>query len=127
MLVALLGMLCGDSTVSQAFGFPGSSRGRVSFLGPSVLPALHPVGCAEGYLMVPPNKCEVPARLLRLQATARENYKNSMGRVLRWQFAVSWNVGEYRKFGTRDYHWDDLWEERSPGPPTSARFKSVLR
>ncbi|PKA65080.1 hypothetical protein AXF42_Ash013201 [Apostasia shenzhenica] len=43
-----LGMLCGDSAVSQAFGLPGSSRGRVSFLGPSGPPELHPAGCAVG-------------------------------------------------------------------------------
>ncbi|PKA48377.1 hypothetical protein AXF42_Ash021340 [Apostasia shenzhenica] len=77
--------------------------------------------------MVPPNKCEVPARLLRLQATARENCKNAMGRVVRWQRAVPKNVGECGSVGMRDWRWDDLREERSPGPPTSARFESALR
>ncbi|PKA61577.1 hypothetical protein AXF42_Ash018190 [Apostasia shenzhenica] len=54
------GMVCGDSAVSKAFGISKSSRGRVSFLGAPVLLGLHPVSCAAGYLMVPPNKCEVP-------------------------------------------------------------------
>ncbi|PKA60559.1 hypothetical protein AXF42_Ash019452 [Apostasia shenzhenica] len=55
------GMVCGDSVVLKAFGFPGSSRGRESLLGTPVLPGLQPVGCTSGYLMVPSSKCEVPA------------------------------------------------------------------
>ncbi|PKA60558.1 hypothetical protein AXF42_Ash019451 [Apostasia shenzhenica] len=74
-------MVCGDSAVSQAFGLPWSSRGCVSFFGPRELPGLHPAGCAMGYLMVSPNKCEVSAGVFHLQATARENCKNAMGRV----------------------------------------------
>ncbi|PKA61579.1 hypothetical protein AXF42_Ash018192 [Apostasia shenzhenica] len=120
-------MVCGDSAISLAFGFPWSSRGCVSFLGPRELPGFHPAGCAAGYLMVAPNKCEVSTGVLRLQAIARENFKNVVGQVQRWQCTDSKNVGECRSVGTRDWHWDDLWEERSPIPPTTARFKNALR
>ncbi|PKA48995.1 hypothetical protein AXF42_Ash019533 [Apostasia shenzhenica] len=77
--------------------------------------------------MVPPNKCEGPTRLLRLQATAQENCKNVVGRVLRWQCFVPKNIGECGSVGPRDWRWDDLREERSPAPPTAARFESALR
>ncbi|PKA60548.1 hypothetical protein AXF42_Ash019441 [Apostasia shenzhenica] len=44
-----------------------------------------------------------------------------------WHFAISKNIGECRSVETRDWRWDDLREERSPGPPTSARFESAVR
>ncbi|PKA60557.1 hypothetical protein AXF42_Ash019450 [Apostasia shenzhenica] len=68
----------------------------------------------------------VSTGLLRLQATARENFKNVVGRVQRWQCTDLKNVGECRSVGTSDWHWDDLWEERSPIPPTAARFENAL-
>ncbi|PKA64907.1 hypothetical protein AXF42_Ash011509 [Apostasia shenzhenica] len=72
------GMVCRDSAILKAFGVPRSFRGRVSLLGAPILPVLHPAGCAVGYLMVAPNKCKVPAGVLRLQATARENCDNAV-------------------------------------------------
>ncbi|PKA61575.1 hypothetical protein AXF42_Ash018188 [Apostasia shenzhenica] len=51
-------------------GVCGTCPGRLRFSWPSGPPGMHPAGYAVGYLMVPPNKCEVPARLLRLQASA---------------------------------------------------------
>ncbi|PKA64906.1 hypothetical protein AXF42_Ash011508 [Apostasia shenzhenica] len=85
-------MVCGHSTISHAFGFSWSSHGCISFLGPQELLGLHHAGCAVGYLMVPPNKCEVSMELLRLQATARENFKNAVGQIQQWQCAVPKNV-----------------------------------
>ncbi|PKA64909.1 hypothetical protein AXF42_Ash011511 [Apostasia shenzhenica] len=76
--------------------------------------------------MVPPKKGEVLVRLLRLQATARQNCKNAVGRVVRWQCTIPKNIGERHSNGMRDWSWDDLREERYPGPQTSARFQSAV-
>ncbi|PKA65587.1 hypothetical protein AXF42_Ash021253 [Apostasia shenzhenica] len=60
---------CG-ALIEERYGVVGAICQRFTWRsGP---PGLHPAGCAIGYLMVPPNKCEVIAGLLRLQATARE-------------------------------------------------------
>ncbi|PKA60560.1 hypothetical protein AXF42_Ash019453 [Apostasia shenzhenica] len=88
-------MVCGDSAVSQAFGFLWSSCRCISFLGPRELPGLHPTDFAVGYFMGPPNKFE--------------------------------SVSECRSIGTRDWHWDDLLNERSAVPPTATHFESALR
>ncbi|PKA65234.1 hypothetical protein AXF42_Ash013355 [Apostasia shenzhenica] len=48
-----------------------------------------------------------------------------MGQVLRWQCAVLRNVGESGSVGLRDWHCDDLQEERSLVPPTAAHFDEL--
>ncbi|PKA61578.1 hypothetical protein AXF42_Ash018191 [Apostasia shenzhenica] len=46
-----------------------------------------------------------------------------MGQVLRWHFVIPKNVSECRSVRTRDWRWDDLREERSPGPQPQLALK----